>query len=162
MEDDGGMELRGEIREGKARVVLIADSAALVRKTVQVEQRCNFDKDCMKQDKYKLAYAESKARDQCDAGVDHCDPLVVDGYQGSSIMPATLFDSELGSDEHGEGSTAVLFAGGVGKVQLRNTGCALASSSHGPTVAGLVGRDTIVEGCLGLLILFLTQKRMEP
>ena len=28
------MELRGEIREGKARVVLIADSAALVRKTV--------------------------------------------------------------------------------------------------------------------------------
>ena len=158
------MELRGEIREGKARVVLIADSAALVRKTVQVEQRCNFDKDCMKQDKYKLAYAESKARDQCDAGVDHCDPLVVDGYQGSSIMPATLFDSELGSDEHGEGSTAVLFAGGVGKVQLRNTGCALASSSHGPTVAGSVGRDTIVEGCLiiGLLILFLMQKRMEP
>ena len=76
----------------------------------------------MKQDKYKQAYAESKARDQCDAGVDHCDPLVVDGYQGSSIMPATLFDSELGSDEHGEGSTAVVYVSGVGRVQLRNTG----------------------------------------
>ena len=92
------------------------------KKSIQVQQRCNFDKDCMKQDKYKQAYAESKARDQCDAGVDHCDPLVVEGYQAGKALPATLFGSEVGSDEHGEGSTAVVYVSGVGRVQLRNTG----------------------------------------
>ena len=151
MEVDGGMELGAEIWEHKTRIHSSSDYSLaqllLPEKTLQVEQRCNFDKDCMKQDKYKLAYAESKARDQCDAGVDHCDPLVVDGYQGSSIMPATLFDSELGSDEHGEGSTAVLYIGGIGRVQLRNTGCALASSNHGATPAGSVERDAIMADC---------------
>ena len=92
------------------------------KKAIQVQQRCNFDKDCMKQDKYKQAYAESKARDQCDAGVDHCDPLVVEGYQAGKALPAPLFGSEVGSDEHGEGSTAVVYVSGVGRVQLRNTG----------------------------------------
>ena len=157
MEVDGGMESGAEIWEHKTRIHSSSDYSLaqllLPEKTLQVEQRCNFDKDCMKQDKYKLAYAESKARDQCDAGVDHCDPLVVEGYQGGKTMPATLFGSEFGSDEHGEGSTVVLYIGGVGRVQLRNTGCALASSNHGSAPAGSVGGDTIVEDCFEIRIL---------
>ena len=91
----------------------------------QVSQRCHFDPDCMKQQKFIDAGKGKDAADQCDAGVDGCDPLIVGGYEGGFIMPAPLFGSDAGTTEFGPGKLTHLWASSAAKVTVRNTGCLL-------------------------------------
>jgi hypothetical protein len=88
-----------------------------------VKHRCEFDTDCMKQDMYKKAQADGiRPVDQCVPGLDHCEPLIVEGFDGVKF-PTELFGHELGSSEFSQGKRANLWGGsGVGTVTLRNTG----------------------------------------
>ena len=46
--------------------------------------------------------------DQCVPGVDHCDPMMVRGFDGSKF-PTELFGHELGTSEYSVGKLATMW-----------------------------------------------------
>merc|ERR1711908_96629 len=59
--------------------------------------------------------------DQCVPGVDHCDPMMVRGFDGSKF-PTELFGHELGTSEYSVGKLATMWVSSFNQVTMRNTG----------------------------------------